>query len=140
LSSVASSSAHTDVLRPKLHTPAPCSVDRYLTLTLRLHLGSLFSIRQGADFTVFRLTIELEMLSFTSLIYGLVMAIGLYTTACAAGLQSISDWGPNPSKIAQLQVYIPAQLASKPAVLLGVSAPGIQYLQPQAVLLSTIAP
>jgi acetylxylan esterase len=61
------------------------------------------------------------MPSIPNFIYGLMTGFGLYATASTAGLQSISDWGPNPSKIAQLQVYIPDKLAAKPAILLGVS-------------------
>jgi hypothetical protein len=63
------------------------------------------------------------MPSITSFAYGLVAGFGLYTITYAAGLQSISDWGSNPSKIAQLQVYVPAKLAAKPPILLSVSFP-----------------
>ncbi|KAI0097439.1 Alpha/Beta hydrolase protein [Nemania sp. FL0031] len=59
------------------------------------------------------------MSQLTILVYSLMATLKLCSTVNAAGLQSILDWGPNPSKIAQLQVYVPSQLAAKPAILLG---------------------
>jgi len=63
---------------------------------------------------------KLKMPSLTNIVYGLLACFGLYTTANAAVLQRISDWGPNPSKIAQLHVYVPDKVAATPPILLGV--------------------
>ena len=60
------------------------------------------------------------MPSLTNIVYGLLAGFGLYTTANAAVLQRISDWGPNPSKIAQLHIYVPDKTAASPPILLGV--------------------
>lgn len=57
----------------------------------------------------------------TRMVYGFTTAFGLYAAANAAVLQRISDWGPNPSKIAQLHVYVPDRVAAKPPILLGVT-------------------
>jgi len=57
----------------------------------------------------------------TRIAYGFVAGFGLCAVAHAAVLQRISDWGPNPSKIAQLHVYIPDRVAAKPPILLGVT-------------------
>jgi len=61
-----------------------------------------------------------EMLFPTRMAYWFAVGFGLYATANAAVLQRISDWGPNPSKIAQLHVYVPDKVAAKPSILLGV--------------------
>lgn len=69
-------------------------------------------------------SIKPKMPFFTRITYGLVTSLGLCATANAAVLQRISDWGPNPSKIAQLQVYVPDRVAAKPPILLGVFLSG----------------
>jgi hypothetical protein len=70
----------------------------------------------------------------THITYGLVAGFGLYTTANAAVLQRISDWGPNPSKIAQLHVYVPDRVAAKPPIILGVTLPFKMYTNPWHLL------
>lgn len=42
------------------------------------------------------------------------------TTVAAAGLQQVSNFGTNPTGT-QMYVYVPAKVAAKPAILLGVS-------------------
>jgi acetylxylan esterase len=42
------------------------------------------------------------------------------TTVVAAGLQQVTNFGTNPTGT-QMYVYVPAKVAAKPAILLGVS-------------------
>ncbi len=44
---------------------------------------------------------------------------GLPVVRAQSSLTHVSDWGENPSKL-ELEVYVPAKLAPKPAVILAV--------------------
>src|SRR6187402_2423862 len=60
------------------------------------------------------------MPSFSSLFNSLVIALAFASTGYGASLQTVTNWGENPSGIAQMQIYVPDKLAAKPAIILGV--------------------
>lgn len=43
------------------------------------------------------------------------------TDVLGAQLTAVTNWGNNPSGISALQVYVPDNVASRPAIILGVS-------------------
>jgi hypothetical protein len=60
---------------------------------------------------------------FYHLLKALTVVSVLATTCHSASLQTVKDWGDNPSGISQMQIYVPDKLATKPAIILGVSFP-----------------
>jgi hypothetical protein len=52
--------------------------------------------------------------------FSLLVSLFLVSTGYGASLQTVKDWGENPSGIAQMQIYVSDTLASKPAIILGV--------------------
>jgi acetylxylan esterase len=61
------------------------------------------------------------MPSFPGLFKGLVATLTFLSTGYGASLQTVKDWGDNPSGISQMQIYVPDKIAAKPAIILGVS-------------------
>lgn len=77
------------------------------------------------------------MSSFSILFRVLVALTLLAPEAYGASLQTVKDWGDNPSGISQMQIYVPDKLAAKPAIILGVRSPSLKFAAANFSLLVT---